>query len=126
MSQRSGSDFSAGLTTQNMNLHKPIPRCKTWCYNVVIAKILAIGDPELMDAMFEDVPKRKRKAGKQGRPKKPLGGDLSELDLAELERSLSELERTDPDVAAAKASYDRMIEDLTRTTPKARFPRETT
>lgn len=71
---RSGSDFSAGLTTQNLNLHKNIPTLKTWCYKVAIAKILAIGDPVLMDALFEDVPKRVKQ--RQGRPLKALGGDL--------------------------------------------------
>ena len=61
MNNRSGVDHIPGLTAQNMNLHKPIPRLKTWCYQIAIAKVLADGDPEVMDALFEDVPKRKVK-----------------------------------------------------------------
>jgi hypothetical protein len=74
---RSGIDFSAGLTTQNMNLHRNggSPNLKTWCYKAAIARVLRdCPDPEVMDALFGVTPPRTKR--QQGRPKKALGGDL--------------------------------------------------
>jgi hypothetical protein len=42
---------------------------------------------------------------------------FTDEELADLQDELDELERIDPDVAAAAASYDRMVERITGRTP---------